>query len=281
MRRKIAERARCATGSSRCSAACCFIASHSVSSSLPGLSRIDVAHPELADVVQQRGALEPAAPLVAQAQLLGDQVGEQRDALAVAAGVGALGVDHLGEGGGDVVEVVVVDRACCAAPARSAKIVCCRPSERSVSQNSGSRGDARERRRRARGSNQLPERARDFAPRRLDAVRGLEHVDHLRQQGDARIDRDRRAGEAERLAAAVPVLVEIVDAGGDTPRRSASCARSRRRDGSASRSARCAILAAVAEDVDQRAEALGQARLQAGVRQHEAQRLRQAAVDRS
>ena len=40
-------------------------------------------------------------------------------------------------------------------------------------------------------------------------------------------------------------------------------------------------LAAVLEDVDDGAEALGQAGLQAGMGQHEAQRLRQAAVDRA
>jgi hypothetical protein len=60
--------------------------------------------------VQQRGTLEPASLLGAELQLFRDHVGKQRDAFAVAAGVGTLGIHHLGEGGRDVVEIVLVDR---------------------------------------------------------------------------------------------------------------------------------------------------------------------------
>ena len=69
--------------------------------------------------------------------LLGDQVGEQRDALAVAAGVGALGVDHLGEGGRDVVEIVLVDRRAALRRLQGEDRLAASRRERSMSQNSG------------------------------------------------------------------------------------------------------------------------------------------------
>ena len=61
------------------------IASHSASSSLPGLSRIWLLTAELADVVQQRRpACSQRRCCGVEAHLLGDHVGEERDALAVA-----------------------------------------------------------------------------------------------------------------------------------------------------------------------------------------------------
>jgi hypothetical protein len=77
---------------------------------LAGLVQNGVADAELADVVQQGGALEPAPAFGRQPHLFRDHVREQGDALAVPAGVGALGIDHLGECCGDVVEVIVIDR---------------------------------------------------------------------------------------------------------------------------------------------------------------------------
>ena len=65
------------------------------------------------------------------------------------------------------------------------------------------------------GWNQLPARCRASLHRRLAAADGVEDVDHLGEQGDARIERDRRAEHAVGPAAAVPVLVEAGDAGGD------------------------------------------------------------------
>ena len=76
---------------------------------LAGLVEDGVADAELADVVQQRRAPEPSALSRREPELLGDHVAEQRHPLAVAAGVGALGVDDLREGGRDIVEIIFVD----------------------------------------------------------------------------------------------------------------------------------------------------------------------------
>ena len=196
-----------------------------------------IAHAELADVVQQRGALEPAAPLGRKAHLLGDQVGEQRDALAVSAGVGALRVDHLREGGGDVVEIVLVDqRAALRRLEREDRLLQVVGAQRLPELRP--RGDARERRRELR-IEPAAGAALDFAhaPPRCRSRSGTR-----RPPAPAGRCAHRPGSpsprEAERLAAAVPVLIEILDAGRDALRRSASCARSPRRDGSASRSAR-------------------------------------------
>src|SRR3954447_5164192 len=69
-----------------------------------------VADAELPNVVQQRGTLEPASPLSSELQLLRDHVGKERDALAVAAGVGTFGIDHLGKGRRDIIQIVVIYR---------------------------------------------------------------------------------------------------------------------------------------------------------------------------
>ena len=130
--------------------------------------------------------LQPAAALGGEAQLLGDQVGEQRDALAVAAGVGALGVDDLREGGGDVVEVVLVDGDARAAPARARTIACC---ERRRAQRVPELGVARRRARRPRPApdrTSVPARRCDLATRGLDAA--------------ARCGRRRRPAPAARCA---------------------------------------------------------------------------------
>ena len=119
----------------------------------------------------------------------------------------------------------------------------------------------------------------DFAPRRVDAVRGLEHVDHLRHQRDAanRAGWRRRAGRCGRPLPSqcssrfwMPCATRFGEAHLARDLGAAMAARLHQLAGD---------LAAVLEHLDQRAEALRQAGLHAGVRQHEAQRLRQAAVD--
>ena len=118
----------------------------------------------------------------------------------------------------------------------------------------------------------------DFAQRRLGAVRDVKHVDDLCHQRDAGIDRDGRPAQTQRLAAAIPMLVEILDAVGDRLGEAHLAG-----DVGAAMAARldqlAGDLAAVLEDVDDGAEPFGEAGFQAGMAEHEAQRLRQAAVD--
>lgn len=62
-----------------------------------------------ADIVQQRRTLEPALPLDAKSQLLGNHVGKQRDPVAVAACERTFSINDLGKAGGDLVEIILVD----------------------------------------------------------------------------------------------------------------------------------------------------------------------------
>ena len=113
-------------------------------------------------------------------------------------------------------------------------------------------------------------------PRR--AVRDVKHVDDLSHQRDARIDRDFHPAQTQRLAAAIPVLVEIFDAVGDRLGEAHLAG-----DIGAAMAARLDQLAsdltAVLEDVDDCPEPFGEPGFQPGMAQHEAQRLRQAAVN--
>jgi hypothetical protein len=77
---------------------------------LARLVQDSVADAELANVVQQRGTLEPASLLGAELQLLRDHVGKKRDTLAMAAGVWTLGIHHLSEGSRDVIEIILIYR---------------------------------------------------------------------------------------------------------------------------------------------------------------------------
>ena len=201
-----------------------------------------------------------------QVQLLGDQVGEQRDALAVAAGVGALGVDHLGEGGGDVVEIVVVDQssACCAGS--SAKIASCRSRRARASPRMRV---ARRRARRPLDQLRIEPGAgavRDFALRGLDAVRDWNTSTTCASSAM----RDIRAGSRRRSSPSGCRRRSSARRGSGC--RCATLSENRIwRAISAPRWQRVSIsslrdLAAVLEDVDHRAEALGQPGLHAGVR---------------
>lgn len=68
-----------------------------------------VADAEFSEVVQEGAAAQPAPALGRQSQVLRDQAGVFGDAGAVPVGIGALGVDHAAEPGGDGVEIIVVD----------------------------------------------------------------------------------------------------------------------------------------------------------------------------
>ena len=210
-------------------------------------------------------------------EFLGDHVGEQGHTLAVAAGEGTLGVDDLREGRGDIVEIFLIDRGL--VPRRLQRenpaldIRC-----RKLVPEFRPRGDPGE------GAHQLriePGAGRGVPTSRIAASRSelvLQHVDHLRHQRDARIERNFDAAQSVRQAAAVPVLVEILDALRDRLAEPHLA-----RDVGAALAARldqfAGDIAAILEDVDQRAKSFGQAGLQSGMGEHEAKRLRQAAVD--
>ena len=173
---------------------------------------------------------------VREGQLLGDQVAEQRHALAVAAGVRALGVDHLREGGRDIVEIILVDHGAVlrrleredrllqvVGAQRRPELLACR--------------DARERRRQRWDRTSCRRAARSRALRRRRRSRS---GTRRRPAPSARCARrpgwPRRAGRA--AGRRRPSARRDSGCRARRLRRSASCARCRRRDGSASRSAR-------------------------------------------
>jgi hypothetical protein len=176
-----------------------------------GLVEHAVADPELADVVQQRATPQPAAPFLRQAKGFGNHVGVQRHAAAVPAGVGAFRVDHLAEGGGDVVQVIVVEgnRVFRRVPSRIQ--VLSSSGEASVSQNASSaatRSNAATRR----GSNQVPARLRASASAAARPPSAWNTSTTWASKA-MRVQRDRFTGQLGGLALAVEMLVEAVDAG--------------------------------------------------------------------
>ncbi len=236
-----------------------------------------VAHAQLADVVQQRAAPQPAALGGAEPQLPAKLVGDQRHPRTVAGGVRALGVDDLAEDRRDVVEVVVVDRLRLLRRLHleHAQLQVVRrqsaPELRVARQHGERVGDAR--------VEPAAAAARHLLARGLRAGAGVERVHHLGQQRDARVLRDLLAGQALGLAAAVPVLVEALDAVGHVLAETQLA-----RDLRAARATRlgelAVDLAAVLHHVDDRAQALGQAGLDAGVPDHEIHLARQAQAHR-
>ncbi len=236
-----------------------------------------VAHPELADVVQQRGAAQPAALVDAQAQLFGDLVGDQRHARAVARGERALGVDDLAEGERDVVEVVGVDRL------QLLRRLHLEDAQLQIGagQLAPEPGVARQHREGIGQPRVEPDAAaaRHLFARGLRAGTGVEHLHPLGQQRDARIQRDLRAGQALWLAAAVPVFVQALDAVGHVLAE-AQLARDLRA-ARATRLGEFAVdLAAVLHGVRDGADALGEAGLDARVPDDEVHQAGQAQAHR-
>jgi len=111
------------------------------------------------------------------------------------------------------------------------------------------------------------------------AVGSVEDVDHLRQQRDAGGHRDRFAAQPLRFAAAVPVLVQAVDAVGHRVGESQLA-----RDVGTALAARLdqllRVLRPVAHDVHDAAQPLREAHRHAGVGEDKAQHLRQAVAHR-
>ncbi len=178
--------------------ACPCITTHSPGVSRPGLSRMRLLTPSLpmswsiAQRTRRRrsGAAMPwAAPM---------RSVSKRDALAMAPGIGALGVDHLSEGDRDIVEIILVDRR--RAPARArARTIARRCRGRRARPRSRDRQRGRRRSSARSGSSQLPARAPDFGDRAVGAARHEEDVGDLREERDAREQRD-RSGPTGRAA---------------------------------------------------------------------------------
>ncbi len=129
-----------------------------------------------------------------------------------------------------------------------------------------------------RGSNQLPLRLRISLQGGGRAIGDMEDIDHLRQKGDLREQRDCLSGKALRLSRPIPMLVKILDAVAHRFRE--AHAGGNLGTAMASRLDQLAgDFTAVLENIDDGAKALGEAGFKARMTKNEAQGLRQAAVD--
>ncbi len=164
-----------------------------------------VGDAQLADVVQEAGAAQVAQLGGAEAELAADADRVCGDAVGVARGVGALGVDHRGKRLGDAVDAGIVGRDEAAVGGRRREPLARQVGEERV------RVWQRQERICNRGIEPAPAAHAHHVARGLEAVLGDEHVGRLRQAGDAGEDRDRVAAQPVGLAAAVPVLVEVAD----------------------------------------------------------------------
>jgi len=244
--------------------ACACPWAHAPHIPLAGLVEHGVADAELARVVQQCASPEPAPARRRRPQHAGHVVDVQRHALAVAAGKRALGVDHRAEGGGNVVQVIVVQRHL--QPHRFQRqhgLV-----ERGRVEQGPERGllghafEGLHQRRvePAAGAAAL------LVQRGLRVAGGEEDVHHLGQQRNARRQRSGLAGQPVRPAAAVPVSIQAANAH-----------RHRVREAQPARNVGPALAArlgqfvrdlrAVAHDVEHRAQPLRDAHSQSGVRE--------------
>lgn len=107
----------------------------------------------------------------------------------------------------------------------------------------------------------------------------MENVDHLREQSNSRVDRNGLAAQIERHAAAVPVFVEVAN----TLRHGFGKTHFAGNLGAAIATRFHQFLgdlAAVLEDVDERAKPFRESSSHSRMGQHEAKDLRQAAVHR-
>ena len=87
------------------------MAAHGLPLGLVELARFfqdDVAHSELAHVVEKRGAAQAAAALGVEPDGVGDQLCKMSDAAAVPGRERRLRVHHVGERIGDLVEIILI-----------------------------------------------------------------------------------------------------------------------------------------------------------------------------
>ncbi len=241
-----------------------------------GLVEYRIAHAELAHVVQQRAAVQPAASLGREIKLGGDVVSVERHAGAVSGGVGAFGIDNLTEGGGDFVEIVFVQRhAALRGLQRENLVVEIGGAQRlpeAFALREGEKGIDQFR------VEPAASPTADFLARLGRAAGGEKHIDHLRQQGQPGVERNVLARQTFGFAAAIPMFIQSVDALGDVFGK----AQLPRNVGAALAAGLNEFLrdvTAIAKDVERGAKALGQAAAQTRVIEHEAQHMRQAAVE--
>ena len=160
--------------------------------------------------MEQRGAVQPAALLRGPVHFNRDQIGEDGDAVAVAGGEGGLGIDHLGESRGDVVEIILVDGTGFAQRFELDDAL----AEVGIDQRGPEAFAGRDRDEGIDDARIEPGAgaAADLGDRLVAALAHVEDIDDLGEQRDAREDRDLAGMLALGQALAVPLLVEIDDA---------------------------------------------------------------------
>ena len=243
---------------------------------LSGLVEDLVRHRELADVVQQRRPAQPAAVILGQTHFLGDHVRIERHAARMVGGERTFRVHHVGEGRRDVVEILLVH------PRRAQRRIHHQHAILDVRalefQPEIQRVLRLEKRRDQRRIEPCPGPRADLRQRGRTPALGVEDVHDLREQRDVCVARNGVAGQAQGLAASVPVLVERADAVLDRVGKPHAA-----RDVGAAMTAGldqlAADLATVAQDADDGPDAFAQPRFEPGTGEHEPERGRQAVID--
>ncbi len=232
-----------------------------------------VADSQLADVVQQRGAVQPATAGSGHVELRGDRVGVARHALTVPVGEVALGVDDVGERLSDRVETGLIDE-------HGTRVGL----ERHHPLLESLRAQARPERPAARDREKRPadlrvepgaRAAAHFGFDGAFAADGVEDIDDLSEQRYACADRDVFPAQALRPTLAVPMLIQAEDSRADRfaepePAHDLRASLASRMDQLGGE--RIAIAVQVHQPLDARAQRFAGS----GVAQHEAGQLQQA-----
>ncbi|MNX71771.1 hypothetical protein D3C86_1030980 [compost metagenome] len=224
--------------------------------------------------MEQGTPLEPAPSRFRQPHLGGKNVGIERHPAAVARGIGALGVHHLAEGRGYLVQIIFIERHL-PLPGRVVEDPLGQPGvpqplpeilvrQRFKLADQGGIKPA------AAALAQLPQR-------RIRACGGVKHIHHLTEQGNAGEEGDSLPRQLQRPPLAIPVFIEGEDAVGHLVTE-AQLASYVRPPVTAGLDQLVGYLIAVAKDVEQAAKTAEQIRLQAGVTQHEVDHLGEGAI---
>ena len=178
-----------------------------------GLFEDGAGHAELADVVKDGGPAQPAGARRGESDMLRHEKAERTDPLRMACGEGALGIDDLAEGVGNVVEIFLVDDGGgfgwrhAHHPALDQ-----RGGKGEPEVGSGGGGFQRHHQRRVEPLASPPP---CFLEARRCTGMTVKDVHHLGQQRDLRSERNGAATKATRAAAAIPMFVEAINAFAD------------------------------------------------------------------